>query len=211
MTRDEFLASASQRSSKNVSDERLPLPLQFRTKPYIIEGRKDSDTQLKNQHTLVPAGAKRPQSSYSTSTNNSSEAFTHPHRLPAGSHRWSVHQVRAWTKCFHKWKTAYEEISGWPENSLEPYGGACENLSGGENTLNQVAPQSDFKITKGRSNVYTYKATPATPSTATTVPTALPTHTITKPYSATRLLCEPACFRARRNSLLRRRSSGRIG
>ncbi|KAK0509099.1 hypothetical protein JMJ35_008470 [Cladonia borealis] len=34
---------------------------------------------------------------------------------------------------------------------------ACKILSGGENTLNQVAPQSDFKITKGKTNVYTYK------------------------------------------------------
>ena len=124
---------------------------------------------------------------------------------------------------------AYEEISRWPESLLEPYSDACKILSDGENTLNQVAPQSDFKVTKGKRNVYTYKGDPgtslpllpklhilgltcfqATLSTATTVSTVLPTHTITKPYSAIRSLCEPACFRARRNSLLRRRSLGRI-
>ena len=31
-----------------------------------------------------------------------------------------------------------------------------------ENTLNQVASQSDFKITKGKTNVYIYKGDPET-------------------------------------------------
>ena len=39
------------------------LPLQFHTKPYIIKGR-EVGTQLNNQHTLVPAGAKRMHSLY---------------------------------------------------------------------------------------------------------------------------------------------------
>ena len=200
MKRDEFLASASQRSLKHVTDQGLPLPLQFRTKPYIIKGRKDSDTQLRNQHTLAPAGAKRPQYSHFTSTINSSEAFTHPHRLPAastkindirrwrnffynpGSHRWSIHQIRAWTKCFLKWKTAYEQ------SKLPSHCDACKILSGGENTLNRVAPQPDFKITKSQTNFYTWEGHSgtsllfqstyprtntyfqATQSTATTVP-----------------------------------------
>lgn len=60
------------------------LPLQFRTKPYNInKARKGSDAQLKNPHTIAPA--KRPRSSHSTSTNNSSETYSHSQRFPASS------------------------------------------------------------------------------------------------------------------------------
>lgn len=60
------------------------LPLQFRTKPYNInKARKGSDAQLKNPHTLAPA--KRPRSSHSTSTNNSSETYSHSQRFPVSS------------------------------------------------------------------------------------------------------------------------------
>lgn len=62
------------------------LPLQFRTKPYNInKARKGSDTQVKNQHALAPA--KRPRSSRSNSTTNSSELYnnSHSHRLATSS------------------------------------------------------------------------------------------------------------------------------
>ncbi|KAG9778580.1 hypothetical protein KCU88_g4237, partial [Aureobasidium melanogenum] len=35
--------------------------------------------------------------------------------------------------------------------------GACKILGGGEFTLNQVIPKSNFKLTKGDLKVYTYK------------------------------------------------------
>ncbi len=61
------------------------LPLQFRTKPYnVSKARKGSDPQMKNQHTLAPAGG-RPRSSHSTSTTTSSDPYTHSHRLPPSS------------------------------------------------------------------------------------------------------------------------------
>ena len=53
------------------------LPLQFRTKPYnIAKARKGSDAKIQ------PAMIKRPLSSHSTSTDNSSNPHTHGHRLP---------------------------------------------------------------------------------------------------------------------------------
>ncbi|KAL9639656.1 MAG: hypothetical protein Q9164_000785 [Protoblastenia rupestris] len=53
------------------------LPLQFRTKPYnIAKARKGSDTKIQ------PATNKRPMSSHSTSTDNSSNPHAHGQRLP---------------------------------------------------------------------------------------------------------------------------------
>lgn len=53
------------------------LPLQFRTKPYnIAKARKDSDTRIQ------PAAGKRPMSSHSASTDNSSNPHSHGNRIP---------------------------------------------------------------------------------------------------------------------------------
>lgn len=53
------------------------LPLQFRTKPYNInKARKDSDTKIQ------PAPGKRPMSSHSTSTDNSSNPNNQASRVP---------------------------------------------------------------------------------------------------------------------------------
>ena len=53
------------------------LPLQFRTKPYnIAKARKDSDTKIQ------PANSRRPMSSQSASTDNSSNHHSHSGRVP---------------------------------------------------------------------------------------------------------------------------------
>ena len=36
--------------------------------------------------------------------------------------------------------------------------GACKLMGGGEFTLNQIIPKSNFNLTKGELKVYTYKA-----------------------------------------------------
>ncbi|MCJ1272850.1 hypothetical protein MMC21_000639 [Puttea exsequens] len=41
---------------------------------------------------------------------------------------------------------------------------ACKLLSGGENTFNQMANQSDFKVTKGELKTYTYKGDSGNPT-----------------------------------------------
>ena len=75
-----FLLFFSPRPKAHNVSAQEDLPLQFRTKPYIInKARKGRDAQLKNPHT------RRPRLSHSASTNNSSENYSHSQRFPAFS------------------------------------------------------------------------------------------------------------------------------